>query len=129
MHMAKKTTDTTNIAASPRAAAAPAPASANMVAEAPTLAEPTNRTADAKPAPTAPKTKRATTAPKAKPSGKTAARPKKIGFTQDDVALRAYFIAENRRAAGLPGDEHSDWIEAERQLKAESTRRGKTKSA
>ena len=37
-------------------------------------------------------------------------------FTPDDVALRAYFIAEKRRALGLAGDEHQDWIQAEQQL-------------
>lgn len=42
------------------------------------------------------------------------------GFTSEDVALRAYFIAEKRRQHGLPGDEAHDWLEAERQLLAES---------
>ena len=42
------------------------------------------------------------------------------GYTENEVALRAYFISENRRAAGLPGDPQSDWIEAERQLRAEA---------
>ena len=41
-------------------------------------------------------------------------------FTSDDVALRAYFIAEKRRHLGQPGSEHGDWLEAERQLLAES---------
>ena len=45
---------------------------------------------------------------------------KASGFTTDDVALRAYFIAEKRRQHGLPGDEAHDWLEAERQLLAES---------
>ena len=38
----------------------------------------------------------------------------------EDVALRAYFIAEKRRQDGLPGDEHQDWLEAERQLRVEA---------
>jgi hypothetical protein len=42
-------------------------------------------------------------------------------FTNDDVALRAYFIAEKRNANGLPGDTHQDWLEAERQLMAEAS--------
>ncbi len=56
----------------------------------------------------------------------TAARPatpvpaKALGFTTDDIALRAYFIAEKRRHHRQPGDEQQDWIEAERQLLAES---------
>ena len=35
------------------------------------------------------------------------------------VALRAYFISEQRAAAGKPGDSMSDWLEAERQLLSE----------
>ena len=60
-------------------------------------------------------------APK-KPAKATApkrAAKKAAAFTTDDIALRAYFIAEKRRAGGIPGDEAGDWIEAERQLKAE----------
>ena len=45
---------------------------------------------------------------------------KKPAYSHDDVALRAYFIAERRQAAGLPGDAHQDWIEAERQLASEA---------
>jgi hypothetical protein len=48
-------------------------------------------------------------------------------FTHEDIALRAYFIAEKRRSQGLSGDEHQDWIEAERQLLVESA--GTTKKA
>ncbi len=40
--------------------------------------------------------------------------------SNEDVSIRAYFIAENRRALGLSGDCESDWLEAERQLKAEA---------
>jgi hypothetical protein len=57
------------------------------------------------------------------PAPKAVAKPKgtrKPVFTESDVALRAYFIAEKRRANGLPGDEHQDWIDAEQQLQAES---------
>jgi hypothetical protein len=66
--------------------------------------------------PVAAKTRRATTA-------------KAPVITSDDIALRAYFISEKRRTASLPGDEHHDWLEAERQLVAESKRRKKTKTA
>jgi hypothetical protein len=57
----------------------------------------------------------------------TAAKPKRAAvekptFTQEEIALRAYFIAENRHAHGLPGDAHQDWIEAERQIMAEHRR-------
>jgi hypothetical protein len=55
--------------------------------------------------------------------------PKAPAYTNDDIALRAYFIAEKRRAHGLHGDEHQDWVEAERQLAAESKRPKKTTKA
>jgi hypothetical protein len=48
-------------------------------------------------------------------------------ISREDIALRAYFIAEKRHREGLPGDEHQDWIEAERQLQAE--RRPKRRKA
>ena len=58
-----------------------------------------------------------------KPAARQPASPKSksVHFTQDDVALRAYFIAEKRQKLGLHGDAHSDWLEAERQLRAESS--------
>lgn len=43
-------------------------------------------------------------------------------IAQDDIALRAYFIAERRQKLGWPGDATSDWVEAERQLIAEAKR-------
>jgi hypothetical protein len=63
------------------------------------------------------------TATAKKSTEKKAAAPKlkKTRFTQDDIALRAYFIAEKRQKDGLQGDAHSDWIEAERQLRAEGS--------
>ena len=48
------------------------------------------------------------------------AQPSAASLKYDDIALRAYFIAEKRRALSLAGDEHQDWIEAERQLAAEN---------
>jgi len=41
-------------------------------------------------------------------------------FDKEDIALRAYFIAERRQAMGWDGDETSDWVEAERQLSLEA---------
>jgi hypothetical protein len=38
--------------------------------------------------------------------------------TQEDIALRAYHLYIER--GGMPGNELEDWIEAERQLVAES---------
>jgi hypothetical protein len=66
-------------------------------------------------------------APAAKPKPKvtrsaTPSISKGPVFTHDDVSLRAYFIAEKRRAHGLPGDEHQDWLEAERQLLSENAK-------
>jgi len=43
----------------------------------------------------------------------------------EEIALRAYFIAEHRHRHGVHGDAHSDWIEAERQLKAEQKKNAK----
>jgi hypothetical protein len=71
----------------------------------------------------APKKAAAKKAPaKKKPVKKAARKPaakKRAGFSTDDIALRAYFISEHRQKHGHHGDSHSDWIEAERQLKAE----------
>ena len=69
------------------------------------------------------KTAARATPPKAAAAPLRAAKPlpsKAPGFTADDIALRAYFIAEKRRQIGLPGDEAHDWLEAERQLRSES---------
>lgn len=66
-----------------------------------------------------------------KPAAKKPAAPKKkaAAYTQDDVALRAYFIAEKRQRLGLHGDSHSDWIEAERQLAADNGANAKAKKS
>jgi hypothetical protein len=37
--------------------------------------------------------------------------------TNEDIALKAYYLAEQRRNLGLPGDPQSDWLEAERLLR------------
>jgi DUF2934 family protein len=39
--------------------------------------------------------------------------------TLEQIQLRAYFIAERRKNQGIAGDEASDWIQAERELKIE----------
>jgi hypothetical protein len=57
---------------------------------------------------------------KAKPASKPA-----VAISNDDISLRAYFIAERRQAMGWPGDSSSDWAEAERQLKAEAAKKAK----
>jgi len=127
--MAKKIDSTIRPAATVKAAAPATPAATVLP---PKPAAPVKAVSLAKPAAPvkrapkpAAKTKSART-PNAKK--KRAARPGPA-FTRDDVALRAYFISEKRRAHGLPGDEHQDWIEAERQLVAESAGRKKAKKA
>lgn len=100
--MGKKTTNTNNDAPIKRAAT-PAPKAKHTVDR--ILAPAANVE---KPA--------ASTAPRKRAAKKPAPEP---GFTRDDLALRAYFLCEKRWAAGLPGDEASDWLEAERQLLAE----------
>ncbi len=64
----------------------------------------------------APKKKAAPKAAAAKkPAAKKSKRP-----TNEDIALRAYFIAERRQKLGWFGDETQDWVEAERQLLKEA---------
>ncbi len=41
-------------------------------------------------------------------------------IAHDDIALRAYFIAERRQQMGWPGDSATDWADAEAQLRAEA---------
>lgn len=65
----------------------------------------------------------ATPKPAVAKAKKTVAPEPEISF--DEISLRAYFIAERRQAMGWPGDPTSDWIEAERQLKAEAARKAK----
>ncbi len=50
-------------------------------------------------------------AAKSKSQTKAIAQP-----SSEQVALRAYFIAERRRVLGIHGDETSDWVAAEREL-------------
>ncbi len=39
--------------------------------------------------------------------------------TFDEIQLQAYFIGERRKKYGIPGDDTSDWVEAELTLKAQ----------
>jgi hypothetical protein len=73
---------------------------------------------------TAPAKKKKAAAPK-KPTAKqpVAAAPKHtIEPTDDEIRLRAYFIAERRHKLSVPGDSNHDWIEARRQLIEEAQR-------
>jgi hypothetical protein len=42
--------------------------------------------------------------------------------TAEQIQLRAYFISERRKSAGLPGDETGDWVQAREELRSEPQR-------
>jgi len=53
-------------------------------------------------------------------TAKSKARKKAMEqLNRNQVALHAYFIAEHRRKLGMPGDQLSDWVQAERELLSE----------
>lgn len=56
-------------------------------------------------------------APKNSPSVKTSPEP-----SDEEIRIRAYFIAERRSQLRLQGDSAHDWIEAKRQLIEEAGR-------
>jgi hypothetical protein len=56
---------------------------------------------------------------KARAPRKTRSRSKRKTPTVEQIQLRAYFIAERRKALGLHGDATSDWVQAERELRGE----------
>lgn len=74
----------------------------------------------------APRTKKSTTKTPAK-AVRTVKTATEIVISNEDIALRAYYIAERRQKLGWPGDSAGDWHEARRQLVAEARRdlRGK----
>jgi len=116
----------------PKAVPAPVPVKAAPT-PAPVKTAPTPAAVKAAPAPVPAEPKSPQPTIKAKSLVKKAA-PKKAApetpaYTRDDVALRAYFISEKRRANGLPGDEHQDWLEAERQIAEESAKKKTKKKA
>ena len=47
----------------------------------------------------------------------------KAAISDDEIRLRAYFIAEQRAQSDRPGDSASDWLEARRQLLEEAAGR------
>jgi len=86
----------------------------------------------AKPAKTAPKPAKKAAPAAARPKAAAAAPARVVtrrragksevvklisSVTNEEIALRAYYIGERRRNLGLPGDSQSDWLEAERQLR------------
>lgn len=63
------------------------------------------------------------TAAAARGSAKKAPSPSLLPEPSDDeIRLRAYFLAERRHQLSLPGDSAHDWIEARRQLIEEASR-------
>jgi hypothetical protein len=58
--------------------------------------------------------------PAKKPATPTAKSP--VEPTDEQIRLRAYFLAERRHKLSLPGDSAHDWIEARRQLIEEAQR-------
>jgi len=124
-----KKNDTTN----PAAAIAAGPASSKTIpqptvpavpAEAPKAPGPNGDGAAGAPAKSAAKKKPAS---KGSKTSKTATKVKAVSFSTDDIALRAYFISEKRHRLGIHGDEHSDWVEAERQLRKEHKKKASKK--
>ena len=65
--------------------------------------------------------KAATGAKKATKRGISKKTPPNLGPqpTDEEIRIRAYFIAERRHRLALPGDADSDWLEAKRQLLSE----------
>ncbi|HEY0792575.1 MAG TPA: hypothetical protein VGD78_16035 [Chthoniobacterales bacterium] len=71
--------------------------------------------------PTAPRkrvTRRGLEAPSAKPAALGKGAPAEEP-TVEQIQLRAYFISERRKSAGLPGDETGDWVQAREELRSE----------
>jgi hypothetical protein len=59
--------------------------------------------------------------PAAKQPSSSASKPA-TEPTDEQIRLRAYFLAELRHKLSLPGDSNHDWIEARRQLIEEASR-------
>jgi hypothetical protein len=79
--------------------------------------------AEAKTAGAIPKPKRKKAAPKKKPGATKPPAPKKVASStsrhepsDEEIRIRAYFIAERRIQLSLQVDSDHDWIEARRQL-------------
>lgn len=51
----------------------------------------------------------------------SAGKSKGSPISSADIQLRAYYVAEKRQREGRPGNADSDWLEAERQLRQESS--------
>lgn len=58
--------------------------------------------------------------PRAATAVRKTRRARHVVISDDDIRLRAYFIAERRMRIGVPGDPTNDWLEAHRQLQEEA---------
>ena len=91
------------------------------------MATPTARKAvkpDSKETPVTTRKKRVAKTAPSKITAATSLDPKPTAkepvIAHDDIALRAYFIAERRHKMGWPGDSATDWADAVKQLHVES---------
>ncbi len=75
-----------------------------------------------KKAATAGKKKKTDAAKKPVTSAREPAAARPVEPTDDEIRIRAYFLAERRHQLSLPGDSAHDWIEARRQLLEEASR-------
>lgn len=125
--MAKSSNKSRDAAPSEAAAAVPASETQNGVG--PTLSENVGagkpiqaavKTSRKRPAGAARKT--TASAKPRKPAARKKEAPAEAVVSDDDLRLRAYFIAEHRAQSGFPGDSASDWLEARRQLLEEAAR-------
>ena len=73
-----------------------------------------------KPARRAPAKTRKSPAKKAMKQAAKTASAAVVEPTDEQIQLRAYFIAERRHRLALPGNADSDWLEAKRQLQSET---------
>ena len=81
-----------------------------------------SRSAAAKPKAKKPAAKKAGASPPGSSAKKAQSASSLREPTDDEIRLRAYFLAERRLRLSLPGDSAHDWIEARRQLIEEAGR-------
>lgn len=58
---------------------------------------------------------------KKSPAAKTAPGAREVEPTDEEIRIRAYFIAERRAQLSLDGDPANDWIQARQELITESS--------
>jgi Protein of unknown function (DUF2934) len=105
---------------SPAKAAKPAAGKSPSVKVAKSASRPKSagKTRSAKPGKTP-----ATRQPRAAASSKRKAAPDSFMIPEEEIRMRAYFIAERRMREGIEGNSADDWLEARRQLLVEAGHR------